>query len=178
MQYLYLIKCQQFYKIGVANDVQSRLAQLSTGNPFKLEVLAVYGFANAEFVERAIHQRFANERKRGEWFEIGDEAEMNFRHICQVLGGEVQDSHQRLSEDMIEEAEEMAEPVESGKWDYAAMFADGWRMERGNSKKGDWRWRRSVGGSKQFLYGGLIRDLPYAIEEMKLYFRAPLTEED
>ena len=58
MQYLYLIKCQQYYKIGVANDVESRLAQLSTGNPFPLEVEIVYLFDNAEVVERALHQKF------------------------------------------------------------------------------------------------------------------------
>jgi len=87
MQYLYLIKCQQFYKIGIANDVQSRLAQLSTGNPFELEVLAVYGYDNAEIVERALHQAFANNRKRGEWFELDIPELNNFRKICQLLGG-------------------------------------------------------------------------------------------
>lgn len=53
MQYLYLIKCQQYYKIGVASDVESRLAQLSTDNPFPLKVEIVYKFDNADIVERA-----------------------------------------------------------------------------------------------------------------------------
>jgi hypothetical protein len=50
MQYVYLIKCQQFYKIGVANDVESRLAQLSTGNPFPLEVKVIYDNKNNRIV--------------------------------------------------------------------------------------------------------------------------------
>ena len=115
MQFLYLIKCQQFVKIGVANHVESRLAQLSTGNPFPLEVLAVYGFDDAEIAERAIHQRFANSRKRGEWFDLGNTAEADFREVCKVLGGEIQDSHQRISDEMIEEADEMAIPTEDRK---------------------------------------------------------------
>ena len=36
MQYLYIIKCNEFHKIGIANDVEARLAQLSTGNPYQL----------------------------------------------------------------------------------------------------------------------------------------------
>lgn len=59
MQYLYLIHCRNglrdFYKVGVANDVESRLAQLQTGNPLEMKILGAYGFDNAEIPERAIH---------------------------------------------------------------------------------------------------------------------------
>jgi hypothetical protein len=174
MQYLYLIKCQQYYKIGVAADVEQRLAQLSTGNPFPLEVLAVYGFANAEPVEHAIHQRFANARVRGEWFELGENDVLAVKNICDLLGGQSANAGMpTLEEEDVEEAEIAQETANSGaKWDYAAMFADGWRMERQSAKGVNdryWCWRRGGygPGERQYIYGGRIADLPYPIEEMR-----------
>jgi hypothetical protein len=174
MQHLYLIKCQQFYKIGIANDVESRLAQLSTGNPFELEVLAVYGFANAEPVERAIHQRFSNNRKRGEWFELSQSEVVVFNSICLLLGGQLANEVPTVEEEELEEAEVLAEPTDGGKWDYAAMFADGWCMEPSNSKgkRYYWVWRKRRGGKKGYIYGGRIADLPHPdIEEMRRVYR-------
>jgi hypothetical protein len=178
MQYLYLIKCQHFYKIGVANDVQSRLAQLSTGNPFELEALAVYGFNSANAVEAAIHQRFYSLRARGEWFALDSERVDVFHNICQLLGGVLQQEVPTVDEDEVEEAEALAEPTEGGKWDYAAMFADGWRMERSTNGRhlGEgsryWCWRKgneSVG--KEYIYGGVLADLPHPIEEMRRIYK-------
>lgn len=114
MQYLYLIQCQQYFKIGVANDVESRLAQLSTGNPYTLKVLAVYGYDNAEFVERAVHQRFALKRTRGEWFELSSDEINIFRNVCESLGGFVPDSLATgASEYEIEEAENLDVSLEN-----------------------------------------------------------------
>lgn len=174
MQYLYLIKCQQFYKIGVANDVENRLAQLSTGNPFELEVLAVYGFANAQFVEAAVHQRFSWARVRGEWFELDDEQLSDFHKICDLLGGSRPTEVPTVAnESEIEEAEVLAEPTEGAKWDYAAMFADGWRMEKSTSKGVTgryWCWRKGS-ENKKYLYGGLLEELPYPLPDMRAIYR-------
>ena len=112
MQYLYLIKCQQYYKIGVANDVESRLAQLSTGNPFPLEVMAVYGYVNAELVERAVHQRFVNLRVRGEWFGLNENDLDDFHAVCVALGGIYGKPLPTVVDDEIEEAEEIQNSLE------------------------------------------------------------------
>lgn len=179
MQYLYLIKCQHFYKIGVANDVASRYAQLSTGNPFDLEILDVYSFENANSVETVLHQRYASVRKRGEWFELTSQDIDNFNKICQLLGGLFYGSEPTLDEYEVEEEEVLAEPTEGAKWDYAAMFADGWRIERSTSKGVNdryWCWRKgneSVG--KKYIYGGLIPDLPYPIDDMRRIYRDGLS---
>lgn len=174
MQYLYLIKCQQYYKIGVANDVRARLAQLSTGNPFELNVLAVYGYENAEVVERALHQRFTNRWERGEWFSLDPEDLDVLAMVCQHLGGR-REEVPTVQDDEVEDAEVLAEPAEGGKWDYAAMFADGWRMEKSTSKGVNdryWCWRKGVESvGKKYLYGGLIQDLPRPIEDMRRVYR-------
>jgi hypothetical protein len=171
MQYLYLIRCQQFYKIGITNDIKSRLAQLSTGNPFELDVVRVFGYDNAEIVERAIHQRFSDNRKRGEWFELDADGLRDFETINSALNGWSEPLPCPVDEGEIEDAEAMAQPTDGAKWDYAAMFADGWRMEMANNK--GWRWRNMnppkgtpLNSSKIFIYGGLAKDLPRPIEEM------------
>lgn len=54
-------------KIGVSNNVAKRLKGLQTSNPHKLTVLAIVrGGALMEF---EYHQRFADHRLEGEWFD-------------------------------------------------------------------------------------------------------------
>lgn len=181
MQSLYLIKCQQYYKIGVAADVESRLAQLSTGNPFPLEVETVYTFDNAEVVERAIHQKLKSKRVRGEWFELSYDDTVEIHQLCLLLGGSAFEYRgANPDEDAIEEAEEAQDVALDNvdKWDYAAMFADGWRMEIAN-KNGvprNWSWRRGGRGKRETIYGGSVKTLPLPIEEMRYKYRDSLAQ--
>lgn len=183
-QYLYLIKCQQFYKIGIANDVESRLAQLSTGNPYPLIVQVIYEFDNAEVVERSLHQCFKDKRQRGEWFELSYDDTVKIHRICLDLGASAREYTARYADESeLEEAEEMQELPEGAKFDYAAMFADGWFIEKGNPRKGDWRWRKNKHtSSEKYIYGGLIKDLPYPdLETMRRVYRdglEPLAESE
>jgi hypothetical protein len=142
MQQLYLIECQHFYKIGVANDVESRLAQLSTGNPFELKVLAVYTFENAELVERAIHQRFAIKRRRGEWFELSDNELQLFKQICQLLGGQAASYMPTIEEHEIEEADQMQEIL---------LDSIEWRLERRHDRNPPGYAIFQRGGEKKYL---------------------------
>jgi len=180
MQYLYLIKCQQYYKIGVANDVESRLAQLSTGNPFPLEVETIYEFENAEIVERAVHQKLKSKRVRGEWFELTYDDTVELHKVCLILGGSAFEyTGENPDEVTIEEAESVSEPVDGAKWDYAAMFTDGWVMEKASDGKGRanyWNWRKRREG--KYIYGGRLIDLPYPdLEEMRRVYRDKTTQE-
>jgi hypothetical protein len=53
-------------KIGLARDVEKRVAQLRTGSPVQITLLAVTdGGQPREFT---YHQRFAEHRLHGEWF--------------------------------------------------------------------------------------------------------------
>ena len=169
MQYIYLIKCQQYYKIGIANDVQSRLAQLSTGNPFELEVLAVYGFKNANAVEVAIHQRYSGSRKRGEWFFLDDHDLVDFEQICQLLGGEKEIANALPTDEDIQTAEEIQSEVldSEDKLDFEKMFADGWRLAIQDSRGRYWNWRNRKNGQDKCVYGGTISSLPLPIDEMR-----------
>ena len=114
MQYIYLIRCQNFYKIGVANDVQSRLAQLSTGNPFPLELMAAFGFENANAIEAVFHQKFASRWQRGEWFSLNPPEIETFTQICQMLDGKEEDIvTSKIDEFELEEAEAIDNSLEN-----------------------------------------------------------------
>lgn len=77
-------------KIGVANDVSGRLADLQVGNP---QQLSLCGFIlapdlGARAVESWLHGHLARHSIRGEWFEPSgwlfrfiDEAEQNDHHL-------------------------------------------------------------------------------------------------
>jgi len=136
-----------------------------------------YGFDNAEVVERALHQAFKKDRVQGEWFVLNNtQAEEVFSKTCVMLGGVVGIVEDKSDPEEVEEAEAALEPVEGGKWDYRAMFADGWRMEKqtnGRNVGGGckyWGWRRGSKNPKEYLYGGTLASLPYPIEKMREIF--------
>jgi hypothetical protein len=171
-EYLYLIRCrEEAFKIGIASDVRSRIASLQTGNPYKLELAACYSFPSAEVVERALHMKFDGVRMVGEWFNLDTEQLKQFAQICNMLDGKLVNIDNHITHDEIEEAEEIQESVnvsgDGAIWDYAAMFADGWRMNRSDSRGRYWMWRKWEGGARKSIYGGVLEDLPYPIEEMR-----------
>ena len=66
--FVYFIRCENFVKIGKANDPDARLADLQVGNPIDLELL--FSIPGSFRTERKFHQRFAASRHIGEWFRI------------------------------------------------------------------------------------------------------------
>ena len=72
MSYVYFISDNHGHiKIGKANDVESRLKELQTGNPYKLSTLLIVPVTsdNVAFdMECTIHRHFKNYQMEGEWF--------------------------------------------------------------------------------------------------------------
>jgi len=58
-------------KIGVARDVDARVAELQTGSPVPLHL--IWKTRGGGVLERDLHARFAPYRIHGEWFDFGDE---------------------------------------------------------------------------------------------------------
>lgn len=147
-QFLYLILCKSetddgIYKIGIANDVESRLAQLQTGSPYELEIMECYEFENAEIAERAIHQAYSKHRIRGEWFRLGFGAVEKFQTLCELLGGNVfVPNKYELTPDAAEEAESIQETQD------ILLGSINWRLDRRNGS-GYAIFKR--GGKKEYL---------------------------
>lgn len=163
MQYLYLIHCRNglrdFYKVGVANDVESRLAQLQTGNPLEMKILGAYGFDNAEIPERAIHQAWKKQHVRGEWFEgiNPDDVYEKFRDTCVILDGEylMLSSHEATPEE-IEDAEEESQYLPNFEDVQKIVLDQNYRLEYryGDTGLRGFAWRRRTGNKECVLYVG------------------------
>jgi hypothetical protein len=75
--HLYLMRCERFAKIGIAQDVARRQAALQPSCPFPISVelsIRLASFTEARAHERRLHAKFAHWRTIGEWFDGDTEA--------------------------------------------------------------------------------------------------------
>ena len=68
--FIYLVKCHDFVKIGIANEVRLRLSSLQTGNPYLLKLVAHRRSFNAASEEASLHKRYEQYQVNGEWFRL------------------------------------------------------------------------------------------------------------
>lgn len=71
-------------KIGIAEDMDHRVATLQTGNAFKLHVIALIPCdcrEQAAHLEKSIHKFYARQRIRGEWFQ----GNIDFRKMSKIV---------------------------------------------------------------------------------------------
>lgn len=57
-----------YYKIGFANNVTRRIAELESGCPFKIIVYHSIEVSFGQKLERFLHRKFQNKRVKLEWF--------------------------------------------------------------------------------------------------------------
>ena len=66
---LYVLQCKQFYKIGITSNVNKRLANIQTSNPFPVKLVKVYSYlSDDQNIERRVHVDLKKYRGTGEWF--------------------------------------------------------------------------------------------------------------
>lgn len=68
--YIYVLQSGQHYKIGKAQNVDNRVAQISPKTPLPVSLIHSIESDDMTWVERWLHQRFANYRANGEWFNL------------------------------------------------------------------------------------------------------------
>ncbi len=69
------------YKIGRTNHPATRLNQFGVQLPFETEVVAILRTTDASALEQELHQHYAAQRTRGEWFELTDADIQEIRSI-------------------------------------------------------------------------------------------------
>jgi hypothetical protein len=76
--YLYMIRCQNYIKIGISSQPEVRISALQIGCPFKLEMVGYFLPRNAWVIEHAAHKILTESGRHthGEWFEMMDEEEI------------------------------------------------------------------------------------------------------
>lgn len=65
--YVYLVKLDKYYKIGVSISPDSRLQEF-TLLPYPLEYICIEKVNNFKQVEKDLHKLYSQKRVRGEWF--------------------------------------------------------------------------------------------------------------
>ena len=62
----------RFIKIGFSTNVKTRMSQLGTLRPSSFSFRLIGSFPASQETERWLHQQFAEDRDRGEWFRSSD----------------------------------------------------------------------------------------------------------
>lgn len=89
--YVYLIgRFEGPIKVGVSFNPTSRVSELQTGCPFKLELLAAFPFKQRETamkIESTIHSTWVHRRLNGEWIDFDAELAYGAVSACLDLRG-------------------------------------------------------------------------------------------
>lgn len=73
------------YKIGTSYHPKKRIKQIQTGNPDQVDLIHEFESINATQVETTLHNIYAYERKKGEWFDLSVYEEAHFLEYCQRI---------------------------------------------------------------------------------------------
>ncbi len=77
--YVYLIKFGDFFKLGRSNDIDRRFREIKTKLPEEGELIHVIETDDPEGIEAYWHNRFKEERTRGEWFKLSNDDVKSFK---------------------------------------------------------------------------------------------------
>ena len=81
-KFVYILKCNEFYKIGITDNIEKRLSSIRNGNPYKVTVLHSKRKQDAYNVEQSLHRLYRKVRVRGEWFQL---EELMVKEIIDIL---------------------------------------------------------------------------------------------
>lgn len=79
--YVYVIKCEKYYKIGRTTNLKSRFSYIGVQIPFDIEIVHSIKCKDMLKTEELFHQLFKDKRIQGEWFNLTKE-DINFIKEC------------------------------------------------------------------------------------------------
>lgn len=71
--FVYLIRMGEFFKIGIANNFQTRLSAMRVNTPHNVELLKNWRCRNPRDFEKRMHLRFREFKVQGEWFRLPED---------------------------------------------------------------------------------------------------------
>jgi predicted GIY-YIG superfamily endonuclease len=88
-KYVYLLKCNEYYKIGVANCIELRVKTFQTGNPYKITFLKKWSVKDPYNAEGIIHVVMKHKLHKNEWFVLDENDIKKINEVIYYLGGKI-----------------------------------------------------------------------------------------
>jgi hypothetical protein len=93
-QWVYVVECGGRHKIGYTGNIERRMRQFdSTQFPYPITLTMAIRVESAQKLEAWLHEHYAEDRVRGEWFEFdlptGAELLDLLHHIAKHSGSEI-----------------------------------------------------------------------------------------
>lgn len=82
---IYLVKCEHYYKIGIAANLNSRLNTMRNANPFEVKLIDSVFTKDFASIELKLHNRFATQLHRNEWFLLTEDDVEGILELFQAI---------------------------------------------------------------------------------------------
>jgi hypothetical protein len=69
-KFVYILKSQEYYKIGITSNLERRVNSIQGGNPFEVEVVCAYRVKDSRTLEKYLHEGLLAFRHKREWFKL------------------------------------------------------------------------------------------------------------
>lgn len=84
--FVYVLISSGYFKIGRSKSPQRRLSDLQMATPHKIDLYMHVHTERPDYVEKELHLRFHNKRKRGEWYELSNEDLYELERLMTLVG--------------------------------------------------------------------------------------------
>ena len=71
--YVYVIRIDEFYKIGISKNIKNRIRNIESSSPRQTELIFSKKFDNYLKIEETLHERFKNKQVKNEWFKLTED---------------------------------------------------------------------------------------------------------
>lgn len=76
---VYFLECNEFHKIGITENLKSRMSTIQNATPFKINLVIENDFCDAEKHESFLHLKYSQFKIQGEWFRL------NKNHVNEII---------------------------------------------------------------------------------------------
>ena len=67
-KFVYIIKCGQFFKVGITSNIRKRVSSIKSANPFPIVLIGSRYSVNAKSLEKELHKELKQHLVHGEWY--------------------------------------------------------------------------------------------------------------
>lgn len=82
---IYILYSCGYYKIGITTNIDKRISDLQTGNPFLIQLVFFKIVNDASALESKLHKKYKNKNVLGEWFWLNNEDIQDIRSAVKCI---------------------------------------------------------------------------------------------